>query len=100
MNGDGRLDIATANFSNGTVSLLLATATGTFGPATALSMGSATWDVALVDLNGDGRLDAITANQNSNNITVRLGNRERHLRQLGCLLHRRQRPADGRRSAT
>ncbi|RZK61373.1 MAG: VCBS repeat-containing protein, partial [Hymenobacter sp.] len=76
VNGDGRLDVVATNTDNGTVSVLLnlATAPGTFGPATVYSTGNSTGPrvVALGDVNGDGRLDIATASFNAGSLSILL----------------------------
>lgn len=66
LNGDGKLDIATANGSAGNVSVLLGNGNGTFQAASNLSVGEGTDTqvngVAVGDLNGDGKLEIVTAN--------------------------------------
>lgn len=64
VNGDGRLDIVTANSGalNDTAGVLLGQAGGTFGAITTYStgLGSAPRSVALADVNADRRPDIIT----------------------------------------
>src|SRR5262249_45616541 len=76
VNGDGKLDVVTANFNSGTMSVLIGNGNGTFntGFVMTFTMGTNPWGIALADLNRDGKLDAIAPNQGSNNISVRLGN--------------------------
>lgn len=62
VNGDGRLDIVTANLRSFAVSVLLNVGAGAFGPKTDYPIGHAPNDVALGDLNGDSRLDIVTVN--------------------------------------
>jgi hypothetical protein len=57
-NGDGRLDLATANDSSGTVSVLLGNGDGTFAPQFTYASGASNLIVAG-DFNGDGRLDLV-----------------------------------------
>ena len=72
-NGDGKLDLVTANIQSNTVSILLGTGTGTFGAPTQFSMGITPYSVAVGDFNRDGKLDIASANNSSNDISVRLG---------------------------
>uniref|UniRef100_UPI0031378513 beta strand repeat-containing protein n=1 Tax=Synechococcus sp. UW140 TaxID=368503 RepID=UPI0031378513 len=74
VNGDGTLDIVTANYYSETASLLLGNGNGTFGPKTDFATGSYPASVTLGDVNGDGRPDIITANFAANNVSVLLGN--------------------------
>jgi hypothetical protein len=75
LNGDGLPDLAVANHGSitGTVSVLLGTGAGGFGPATNFSVGSGNPNsVAIGDLNGDGALDLVTASS-PNRVAVLLG---------------------------
>ena len=74
-NGDGKQDLATANYSSGNVSVLLGTGTGSFAAASGspFSAGGGSRSVATGDFNGDGSLDLATANNSSNNVSVLLG---------------------------
>lgn len=76
LNGDGKPDLATANGSNSTVSVLLGNGNGTFQTATIYSAGPSSYPTCLVvaDVNGDGQRDVLTANYYSDNIGVLLGN--------------------------
>ena len=73
VNGDGRLDIVTANFSSNNVGVLLGNNSG-FAPSMMYATGSGSMParIALADLNGDRRLDIITANQGSSTASVLL----------------------------
>jgi hypothetical protein len=59
VNGDGKLDIVTAN-ANGTVSVLPGLGNGTFGAAQNYTVGGAANSVVLGDLTHDGHLDIAT----------------------------------------
>ncbi len=75
-NGDGRLDLATANNDNNTVSVLLGNGDGTFqAPRTSTAgAGYPSGSLVAADLNRDGNADLVTFNQFSTNITLLLGN--------------------------
>jgi hypothetical protein len=63
LNGDGKLDLVTANDSvPDTASVLLNTGSGRFRAKRDYRIGSGPTGVAIGDLNGDGRLDLVTAN--------------------------------------
>jgi hypothetical protein len=72
--GNGTLDLVTANSTDGTVSVLLGNGDGSFRPRTDLAVGGAPRAVVVGDFNGDGRLDVATAEQLTNNVGVLLGN--------------------------
>jgi thiamine pyrophosphokinase len=72
-NGDGKSDLAVANFSTNNISILLGTGIGTFGAATNFGVGTAPRSVAIGDFNGDGKSDLAVANDNSNNVSILLG---------------------------
>src|SRR5213075_2553973 len=75
-NGDGRGDLAIANFNSSTVSVLLGNGNGTFQPNTCTTCGTGTNPSALAvaDFNGDGRSDLATANYgNGGSISILLG---------------------------
>ncbi|HSD46184.1 MAG TPA: FG-GAP-like repeat-containing protein [Pyrinomonadaceae bacterium] len=77
LNGDGKLDLATANFNSGTVSVLLNTtapgnATASFSGIQEFVTGDGAAFVTMGDLNGDGRLDLATANFVLNTVSVLL----------------------------
>ena len=77
VNGDTRPDLVTANSgtNTNTVSVLLGTGAGVFGPKADYPTGLNPTSVALGDVNGDGRPDIVTANsdRNTNTVSVLLG---------------------------
>jgi subtilisin-like proprotein convertase family protein len=75
-NGDSNADLAVANFGGffaGTVSVLLGTGTGTFGPATNYGVRTQPSFVAIGEFNGDMNADLAVANFGSNNISILTG---------------------------
>jgi hypothetical protein len=77
LNGDGKPDLAVANFNSDTVSVLLNTtapgaATSTFALQQTFSTGAKPDCVAIGDLNGDGRPDLAVTNFNAANVSVLL----------------------------
>jgi hypothetical protein len=65
LNGDGKLDIVTANANSGSVSVLLnmtapGAATPSFLPQQTFATNSGPLGLTLADVNGDGKLDLIT----------------------------------------
>jgi hypothetical protein len=73
-NGDGNLDIVSANRGNSTVSVLLGKGDGTFQSAvTYLVGGRGPQSVAVGDFNHDGKLDIVVANVDDYTICVLLG---------------------------
>jgi hypothetical protein len=79
VNGDGKLDIITANRRSDNASVLLNTTvsgstTPTFAAQVPYTTGDNPYSVTLGDVNGDGILDTITANRDSDTASVLLGN--------------------------
>jgi hypothetical protein len=77
-NGDGTLDLAVADLTSFSVSVLLNTCVTTcaalsFGAATDFNVGTTPVSVAVGDLNADGKLDLAVANADSNNVSILLG---------------------------
>lgn len=71
-NGDGKVDLATADHDNNTVSVLLGNGDGTFRPRSTFACGSLPTSVAVADLNADGKLDLAVAD-NGGAVSILLG---------------------------
>ena len=73
-NGDGKPDLAIANYNDNTVTVLLGNGDGTFTAAgSPVSTGTAPFAIVAADLNNDGKLDLVTANYSANTVTFLLG---------------------------
>ncbi|MFN0008048.1 MAG: FG-GAP-like repeat-containing protein [Planctomycetota bacterium] len=68
LNGDGLLDMVTANTGGSNVSVLLGNGNGTFGPKTDYTIGNGPHGIAVLDVDGDGDLDIATANTGAGNV--------------------------------
>jgi RHS repeat-associated protein len=75
-NGDGNLDIATADAGDSTVSVRLGNGDGTFGPRTIYTVGNGFSQDGLVagDLTGNGILDLVVSDDAAKTVTVLKGN--------------------------
>ena len=74
VDGDGDLDLLTANYYLGTVSVRLNNGSGAFSGTTDVAVGANPHSVAVGDVDGDGDLDVLTANYGANTVSVRLNN--------------------------
>ena len=70
VDGDGILDLVTANSSDGTATVARGLGGGTFERSADLGSGQGAWSVAITDLNGDGRPDLVLTNCWSASVTV------------------------------
>lgn len=73
-NGDGKLDLAVANYASNTVTLFLGNGDGTLTAATSPATASEPNSIAVADLNGDGKADLVTADSGSDTLTILMGN--------------------------
>ncbi len=82
-NGDGKADLAVANYKDNNVSVLLANGDGTFQASIYYAAGAGPVSIAVGDFNSDGKVDLVTANDGDNNyysnngsggVSVLLGN--------------------------
>jgi hypothetical protein len=73
-NGDGRVDVAVADFNGGSVSILLGTGDGNFQPTVDYPVGSNVAAIAVGDFNRDGHLDlAVTTEAINGTVSIFLG---------------------------
>ena len=74
LDGDGDLDLVTADSSAGTVSVIMANGNGTFVSPVAYSVGDGPWAVVAADFDMDEDVDIAAANSGSENISVLINN--------------------------
>lgn len=70
LDGDGFLDLVTANADTDDLSIMLNNGDGTFGPAQLVAAGDEPVDVVCCDLDGDSDLDLIAANRHVSQVGV------------------------------
>jgi hypothetical protein len=70
--GNGKVDLVTANQYDNTASVLLGNGNGTFAAKMDLGTGSGPTSVNVGDFNHDGRVDLVTANHDTNTVSVLL----------------------------
>jgi hypothetical protein len=73
LNGDGKLDIATADHHTGEVSVLAGDGRGAFAAPANYPAGLTPTALAAADFDGDGRIDLLAANYGSGSVTRLLG---------------------------
>ena len=74
LNGDGKLDLAAADLTDGTVSVSLGDGSGTFPTVQNYPVGRYPISVAVADFNSDGKLDIVTGDNLSHMVSVLVGN--------------------------
>jgi fibronectin type 3 domain-containing protein len=72
-NGDSHLDLATANSSDSTISILLGSGSGTFTNSTNIIVGGNPYNVVTGDFNGDGKPDLSVTKDNPYRAVILLG---------------------------
>jgi hypothetical protein len=71
---NGITDIVTADYSGGTVSVLMGNGNGTFRAPVEYTVGTNPQSIAVADFNNDGYPDIVTADTGSNTISVLINN--------------------------
>jgi hypothetical protein len=79
LNGDGKDDLAIANYYSNAVSVFLGNGNGTFATPVNYALGTAVHsfyfpNLAVADLNNDGKEDLVVADNGDSNVWVLLGN--------------------------
>ncbi|MGA2246084.1 MAG: FG-GAP-like repeat-containing protein [Verrucomicrobiota bacterium] len=74
VNGDGALDLISANFGSSTLTVLTNNGHGVFGLNATLGVGSGPVSVVATNINGGGLPDLICANTDDNTLTVLTNN--------------------------
>lgn len=69
VNGDGKLDLISANYYDGTLGVLTNDGSGGFVLASSPKVDN-TYSVCAADVNGNGKLDLISANSGENTLTI------------------------------
>jgi hypothetical protein len=72
-NGDGKLDLAVANFGDNTVSIFLGNGDSTFTLKSTVPVGAGPMSIAVGDFNRDGKLDLAVGNQTENDLSILSG---------------------------
>lgn len=71
-NGDGNVDLITANTSDHNVSVLLGDGSGSFGQPTIFAVAGYAVSVNVGDFNSDGKVDLVVVNSDLNSISLLL----------------------------
>ena len=72
--GDGKLDLVTADDSSNNVNVLLGNGDGSFKSPVPYPVGSSPYAIGVGDFDHDGKLDLAVANFKDNSVSVLLGN--------------------------
>src|SRR5438034_1418988 len=73
-NGDGKMDLATANSAGSSVSILFGNGDGSFSPAVDYRSGRNPSSLAVADFNGDGEPDLVVANAGDSTVSFLINN--------------------------
>jgi hypothetical protein len=70
VNGDGKVDLITANYYGNSLTVLTNNGSGGFALASTLTVGNYPWSVTAADINSDGKADLICANSADSTLSV------------------------------
>ena len=73
-NGDGKMDLAVANWESNSVSVFLSNGDGTFQAAENIATTARPFSVTVGDFNGDGKLDLAVGFESNVGVSIFLGN--------------------------
>ena len=73
LNGDGKLDLVTADWDAGKVTVSLGLGDGSFAAGVDYAAGDHPTSLILTDIDGDGQLDVVAANASAGTVSVLLG---------------------------
>ncbi len=85
VDGDGAVDLVTANSYSNTVSVLRNLGDGTFAAQVTYAVGDCPCSVTAADVDGDGAVDLVTANSYSDTVSRAAEPGRRHVRGPGHL---------------
>jgi flagellin-like hook-associated protein FlgL len=74
LNGDGNLDIISADFGDDQISIFLGNGNGTFQSRISMTLTDGPIKPLAEDINNDGKLDLIVANLNDGTVNIFIGN--------------------------
>src|SRR6187549_2883536 len=74
LDGDGDVDLLTANYISDNASVLLNNGSGVLVAGAPVAVGNGPRQIHAGDLDGDGDIDFITSNYAANSVSVRLNN--------------------------
>jgi hypothetical protein len=72
LNGDGKPDMVVTSVTGNSVSVMLGTGGGAFGPPVKYAVGLSPLEIAIGDLNGDGKPDLVVTNQVDGTLSILL----------------------------